>query len=214
MERKSVALSFAEVKANSDKGEIEAIVNTGNLKDRQGDVMMPGCWAKVIREKQAPAICWGHDVSDVRGKVTYMEELPPGDPRIPANAIGKSGAASGLLIRGLYAMKTQAGREAFELVKDGFINQWSVQFSVADNGEKRSGDVREIKEVDELFEVSNVLVGASPMTATTAVKSQTPEPIKRPAPLNVTDIPAHLIELPALQLAAVQRARRKFGISE
>lgn len=174
MEIKSFIAQGTVVKADRTTGEIVAIANSGNVKDRQGDVMLPGCWRKVIAEGQQPAVCWSHDVSDVRGKVVALEELAPGDNRLPLNRTGgkDSGKASGLLFKAIMAMETEAGRDAFALLKGDFIRQFSVQFSIADDGEKSERDgTREIKLVDQLFEISPVLVGASPGTALLTAKA-------------------------------------------
>jgi hypothetical protein len=215
LERKTAIVDGWIEKADKATGEVIAVVNTGNVKDLQGDTMAHGCWADVISSGQEPALCWFHKIDDIRGSVLTMEELPPGDPRVPLNRksgeIG-AGTASGLVIKGQFEMETQAGRDAFTLVKNRRVKQWSVQFDVdeADVQKDAKGD-RVIKRVKNLYEVSPVLVGASPGTLTVAAKQSIPsEPINRPAVLNVHDIPAHLIALPAIQFAAVQRARQKF----
>ncbi|MDQ6877333.1 MAG: HK97 family phage prohead protease [Candidatus Dormibacteraeota bacterium] len=162
-------LAGTVVKADETRGEVTAFVNRTGVVDRQNDVMVPGCFSKVINEGQSVAIAWSHDITKIVGKVTQLEELMPGDPRIPY--MKGSENTGGLLMKALFATATQAGKDAFELVKGGFVKQWSVQFSVADGGEEKDGvGTRFIKLVNELFEVSPVLVGASPATGTLSVK--------------------------------------------
>src|SRR5438128_940137 len=50
------------VKADQETGTVIAVVNTGGVKDRQGDDLAYGAWSKVIREGQQPAIIWSHNV--------------------------------------------------------------------------------------------------------------------------------------------------------
>ena len=157
------------VKAGDVQGEVTALVNTTGVRDKQGDTMEPGCYGRVIREKQQPAMAWSHDTSQIIGKVVEMEELMPGDPRLPAD-YRKAGVGA-LFIKGLFALATQAGRDAWELVRGNFIREWSVQFSVDPDQTEQRGHDRSVKEVYELFEVSPVLRGASPGTLTLATKA-------------------------------------------
>lgn len=213
MERKTAIVDGWIEKADKATGEVVAVVNTGNVKDLQGDIMAPGCWSDVIAQGQEPALCWFHKIEDIRGSVLGMEELPPGDVRVPLNLKSDAkgtGVASGLLIKGQFEMETEAGRDAFVLVKNRRVKQWSVQFDVdeADVEKDAKGD-RIIKRVKNLYEVSPVLVGASPGTLTYSTKDHTPEPSAKPTVPNVPVIPAYLIALPAMRYAAVQRARHK-----
>lgn len=170
--RKYLSQNAVTIKTDADRGEVTAVVNTTGIRDKQQDTMVPGCWRKVIAEGQQVAICLSHDVTKIVGKVTSLVELSPGDPRIPSKA-GNLGKAGALLMTGALAMATQAGRETFALLKGGFLNLWSVQFTVAqDEPDGRGG--RQVKLVDELFEVSPVLVAASPGTGTLRALSRLP----------------------------------------
>jgi hypothetical protein len=179
MELRKVASTAVVLKSDAS-GLVEAIVNTTNVVDKQNDLMAVGSWSKVIREGQSVAICWAHEAKQIVGKVLEMRELPPGDPRVPANKSGGkgSGNAGGLWIKALFALATQAGREAFELCRGGFVKEWSVGFEVAPDGEKTDrsaygpgSDVRTVTLVDRLYECSLVLAGASPDTATLTAKA-------------------------------------------
>lgn len=176
MERKIAIVDGWIEKADDATGTVVAVVNTGNVKDLQGDTMVPGCWSKVLREKQSPAICWFHELKDIRGSVLELEELRPGDPRVPLNqsADGKSaGMYSGLRMKGQFEMETQDGRDAYVLVKNRRVRQWSVQFDLDEKGAEPDGKGgRNIKQVNTLYEISPVLVGASPGTATLALAAK------------------------------------------
>lgn len=176
--KRITGLGGAILKSTGPSGQVTAIVNTGGVRDLQGDTMLYGCWRKVIMEQQKPSVCWAHDVTKILGSVIHLEELPPGSLLLPANqrAGGGRGTASGLLVRLQMQLKTQAGREAFILLggegDPPAVRQWSVQFDLDDKGAESDGKGgRNIREVAHLYEVSPVLVGASPDTATLAFKS-------------------------------------------
>jgi prohead serine protease len=160
------------LKADDVRGQATAIVNTTGIVDRQRDLMAVGSWGKVCREGQLPAVCLNHQIErlSVVGKVLRLEEWQPGDPRLPMAHRAKGAGA--LVADMQFALTTQAGRETFELVRGGYLKQWSVQFSISPDAEKQDRDVRTVKEVDELIEVSAVLIGASPHTALLAAKGQ------------------------------------------
>jgi len=171
--RKIIELEGTISKLDGDRGEVEALVNTTGVIDRQKDLMSPGCFARVIEEHQEPAICWAHDVKRIVGKVIAMREYMPG-----TRPDGAEGGA--LWIKAVFALATQAGRDAFELVRGGFVKQWSVQFwnDPADEEQDFRKGIRIVKQVGHLFEVSPVLAGASPATLTLSAKdarSRSPE---------------------------------------
>lgn len=156
------------------QGLVEAIVNTTGLTDLQNDVMEPGCWDGLCKAMSAgevdyPSVLWGHDWAIPVGRVLHAEELQPGDARLKtANGSG----VGGLRIIAQYNLDTQRGREAYSDVSKGVIKQWSVGFMPAEDGHKYdSKGIHRISKVGIWPEVSNVLVGASPGTRTTATKS-------------------------------------------
>lgn len=160
---------------DEQQGLVEAIVNTTGITDLQNDVMEPGCWdglckAMTTGEADYPSVLWGHDWAIPVGKVLHAEELMPGDARLKA-AKAKA-EVGGLRIIAQYNLDTQRGREAYSDVSKGVIKQWSVGFMPAEDGhEYDAKGVHRISKVGMWPEVSNVLVGASPGTRTTATKS-------------------------------------------
>jgi HK97 family phage prohead protease len=169
---KRISLAGRVLKADGPKGEVLALVNTG-YKDRQRDTLQPGCWQKCIREQQQPPIFWMHDVQQLAlGSVVGLQELRPGDPRIPA-IDGKSVApVGGLLSRIRFAIETSRGHDAFILARDGHVKEWSVQIAVDPANEEtdRQGN-RVVKEVHQLVEISMVVMGASLGTGTLEAKA-------------------------------------------
>ena len=160
---------------DEQQGLVEAIVNTTGIVDLQNDVLEPGSWdglckAMTTGEVDYPSVLWGHDWAIPVGKVLHAEELMPGDIRLKAAKAKPE--AGGLRIIAQYNLDTQRGREAYSDVSKGLIKQWSVGFMPADDGHDFDAKgIHRISKVGMWPEVSNVLVGASPGTRTTATKS-------------------------------------------
>ena len=175
--RKSLTLGATITKADADTGVVVAIVNSGNVEDRQRDTLLPGSWSTVVKDVNAgrytALISWAHQINnvmlDVRGKILRLEELSPGSPEVPLNRNG--GSASALKMWGQFAMDTQGGREAFALVKGGYISEWSVSYGLAEGDSQPDGKGGQlVSNISRLIEVSPVLIGASPGTATLVAK--------------------------------------------
>jgi phage head maturation protease len=193
--RKTIALAGAIIKADrGPKGQLTAVVNTSYL-DRQGDVMAPGCWAKVVREQQRPLLFWQHDYSALPlGSASNFQELRPGDPRIPSIGGKSSGNVGALLAQLNFSLSTTAGHDAFTLASDGHIKEFSV--AVTNRKEDESTDyqgVRTVKMVDEIVELSLVIKGASLGTYTVEAKSAL----------------ARLMRIPATMLPLIEEAVEK-----
>src|SRR5207302_8609238 len=104
--QRTVVLPAAVIKADNVKGEVSAIVNTG-YPDLQHDTMGFGCWEKVVKEKQRPPVFWAHDLKELPlGSVIDLQELAPGDPRIPLLEGKMSFGAGALMARVQFALKT------------------------------------------------------------------------------------------------------------
>lgn len=162
-----------EVKVlDESQGIVDAIVSVTNVKDHVNDMVMPGAYKETL-EARKPKVCWGHDWKTPVGKTLSIEELMPGDPRLPLKLLQMGAGA--LQAKVQFNMKTTRGRDAFEDVKfwqeEG---EWSIGYDAKGQGGKAirnaSTGVREIHKM-ALFEVSPVLFGAAPHTSTLAVKS-------------------------------------------
>ena len=166
LQRKSYSIS--EIKEYDDEtGTIKALVNTLGVVDADGDRIIAGAFNKSLGELESSrvAVLWGHDPSQVVGKVIDGGEVKLPEPE----------GASALYLEMLMNLKTQRGRDAYEDVKFGAVTQWSVGFNVPDGAveyvtEPDGAKVANIKEI-ELVEVSAVLRGASPGTTTISVKA-------------------------------------------
>lgn len=147
-------LSRVEIKS-ADKGEVTAVFATFNVKDKDGDVTLPGAFQDgaevVISSYQHTS--WGG-------------ALPVGKGRIRTT---KTEA----MVDAQFFLDTAAGRDTFTVVKRlGPLQQWSYGFDTleADRGTFKGEDVQFLKKM-LVHEASPVLVGAGVNTRTLAAKA-------------------------------------------
>ncbi len=161
MERKNTTLSQVKV-VDESQGIVEAFTNTMGAIDLDGDIIEPYAFDESIYANLPIPALVGHDPNQVVGKVIAARPVEIGD-----------GTAK-LWTRIQFNLDTQAGREAFSNIKGGFIREWSVGFNIPSGAIKvvreAGKTVRRITNLDWV-EVSSVLRGASPGTATIAAKA-------------------------------------------
>lgn len=163
-----VALDEAE-------GIVTAIVSVTGTEDEVADIIEPGAYRQTLL-KRRPKVCWAHSWERPIGRVLHIEELHPGDERLPAQT--KDGqpwpSGAGALVATMqFNMRTQEGKDAFEAVR--FYSEtgeceYSIGYQVPPGKSTRdNAGVRHIKAL-ELYELSVVLFGAHTMTGTISVK--------------------------------------------
>lgn len=142
---------------DAEKGIVEAVFCTFNVKDYDGDLTLPGAF----EDGAAVAIsAYGHK--------SWMGAMPVGRGKIRQE---KERA----VMEGQFFLNTAAGKETFEVVKAmDELQEWSYGFEVLETGEvtedlRQKGVWRVLKKL-KVFEVSPVLVGAGVDTGTLAVK--------------------------------------------
>lgn len=157
-------------------GIVTAIVSVTGVVDEVDDIIEPGAYAETLR-KRLPKVCWHHSWEHPIGKVLWIEELMPGDPRLPAKT--RDGqpwpAAAGALVAKMQMnMKSERGREAYSAIKfysESGECEYSIGYKVPSGKSTRDAKgIRHIKVMD-LFELSFVLFGAHTMTGTLALKA-------------------------------------------
>lgn len=162
--------------ADDTTGVVEAIVSVTGVIDHDNDVIEPGSYAKTLKSRRPKGI-FVHDWGRWVARTEHIEELLPGDPRLPSQTKdGKPwpGEAGGLYVKARFNLGTREGKDAYENVK--FFSEtgeceWSVGYRVPPGkSAKDKTGVRRIKEID-LFEYSPVLFGANSLSGTLAVKS-------------------------------------------
>lgn len=140
------------LKADSEKGEFEAVFATLNVIDHDGDVTLPGAFGqqRVLIEP------WNHDYSRPPvGKGVIQE---------------KDDEAH---VEGRFFLDTEAGREHYTVVKAlEDMQEWSYTFRIVDAepGVFEGENVRFLKRMDVLG-VSPVTRGAGIGTRTTTIKN-------------------------------------------
>jgi uncharacterized protein len=147
---KRLSLPFQVKALDDEQGIIEAYGSVFNNEDMGGDVVRPGAFKRTIQNNTArmqagksdklAVMLWQHDPDQPIGKWTEMKE-----------------DAHGLLCKGKITLDTQLGRDAYALIKDGVINEFSIGYEVMPGGanyDSKTG-VRNLTEL-RLWEVSPV----------------------------------------------------------
>jgi len=141
MKNKKKQFLRGEIKA-SESGEIFSGIASSGRRDRDGDTIDQGGW-KLDDYKKNPILLWGHN--------PYM---PP---------IGKTMNLrfdSGFLKFDFEFANTQQAQELKGLVKDGFLNTFSVGFIPHDFGNENEGQATFTEQ--ELLEISLVSIPSNP----------------------------------------------------
>ena len=161
------------------EGIVEAYVNPMGVADADGDIVEMTAFDKSIRENLPIPVLSGHDQSKLVGKVIFAQpEAVEGDEYK-------------LFTRMQMNMDTEAGRDAYSNVAGDFIREWSIGFNIPKDdditheGADVSTVLRRITNLDWV-EVSTVIRGASPSTATIGAKAADITPDLKAA------IPSHL----------------------
>ena len=161
MEHKVSVLSSVKV-VDSAAGVVEAFTNSMGVVDADLDIIEPTAFDSSIAKNLPISVLVGHDPNNVVGKV------------ISAQAIEGDDGTARLYNRIQFNLDTQAGRDSFSNIAGDFVRAWSVGFNIPEGGvemDRMDGTaIRRIKDLDWV-EVSSVLRGASPDTATISAKS-------------------------------------------
>lgn len=156
-----------EYKADGE-GTVEAFVSVFGNVDSYGDRVMLGAFADSISQK-LPKMVWQHDITRPIGKTLSAEEIPAGDARLPER-LKDYGA---LYVKGVFNLNTTDGKDAYEHIKFGSIDEYSFGYEEVETTPLADG-TKELNKVN-IIEWSPVTVGANPMTMTSNVKAMTLE---------------------------------------
>jgi hypothetical protein len=165
--------------ALSEDGTFTAVVSVYDVIDSYGERVKSTAFdASLERYKsrgKAVKILWGHNWERPVGIATELESMAAGDERLPDEAK----QYGGLVATGKLALNTKEGAEAYEHLKAGTIDEFSIGYRVVKDSFGDDG-LRDLDEVD-LHEFSLVLVGANPATSLMALKSNMTQPQKAEA---------------------------------
>lgn len=141
---------------NEELGEFTAYGSVFGVVDSYGDVIERGAYKKTLKawkaKKRLPAMLWQHQSDMPVGVYTDMQE-----------------DEYGLRITGKLALETNAGRDAWTLLKMGAISGFSIGFALPPSSWYVQDDLRHIKEID-LWEVSIVTFPACEQAQLTQIK--------------------------------------------
>ena len=174
---KSFGGSYELKMTDEELGIVEHFVSIFGVKDRVGDVVHRGAFTKTLAERGGKVLVLDNHrttgAGAILGKPISMREV--GREELPESVLRDwPEATGGLKAETQFAMETQAGREAFALIKMGALSDWSFAYDIVrkdyspSSGEK--GRIRNLREV-KLFEYSPVLIAANAAVGTVSVKS-------------------------------------------
>lgn len=145
---------------NGDAGRVEAIVSIFNNVDLVGDRVMPGAFAKSIKEWKASGdpvpVVFSHEWGDLWshiGQVDELEETPKG-------------------LRAVYTLDiadNPAAAQTYKLLKRRTLKEHSFAYDVVNERRAKDG-ANELTEL-RLIELGPTLKGANPDTELVAVKA-------------------------------------------
>ena len=143
---------------DDEKGTFEAYVSIFNNVDYADEVIVKGAFKESLLRKM-PKIAWSHNWDQIIGKVLTAIE----DER-------------GLKIKGQLVLSVQKAKEAYDLMKAGATNEFSIGYCIQEASYEQRGDkqVRVLSKLD-LYEISPVLSGCNPDTELISIKSKTEE---------------------------------------
>ena len=145
----------ATITPAADRGEFEALAATWD-RDREGDVIVPGAFAKSIAEWRSVGrlvpVHWNHGADEIVGHV---------DPQ------SMHETSDGLEVAGKVDLDTERGRNVWKLLK---ANRLAFSFGYMPTKARQRGGTRELLEVD-VFEISITASPANNRTRVLAKKS-------------------------------------------
>ncbi|WP_327074414.1 HK97 family phage prohead protease [Kitasatospora purpeofusca] len=169
LDHKHATLGVLET--DDEHGAFTTLVSVTGLLDHDGDIIEPGAYARTLAAI-TPKGVWSHDWNVWTARTEHIEELLPGDARLPAalpDGRPWPADAGALLVKGLCNLATQAGKDMYanlQFFRDQV--QWSIGYKVRTS--RRSKGARRITDLD-LYEYSPVLFGANPYTSTLDLKA-------------------------------------------
>lgn len=158
LEIKSSIKAYNDDEEDKDYGTFEGYGSVFGNKDLGNDVIEAGAFAKSLKRRKP------HNV-----KLLYQHKSD-----MPIGVFDEIREDDhGLVVKGRLALKTQAGAEAYELLKMGALDGLSIGFRVnpKEVSYDKRGNKRIIKEVD-LMEVSLVTFPMNPQATVRSVKGE------------------------------------------
>jgi len=144
------------VKALGGDGIFTGYASVFGELDQQNEIVRAGAFARTLskwqRQNRTPALLWMHDPTQPIGIWQNVRE-----------------DASGLLVEGRLALRTQKGGEAYELLKLGALTGLSIGYRVVSAQVDAKRKARILTDLD-LFEISLVTFPANEAARVSEVK--------------------------------------------
>lgn len=192
MKYKTSPAAFKLAPIQTDDGgdrEFEAIVSVFNNKDLGGDIVRPGAYKDTLAAWQQAgdpiSTLWSHRMDDPEYNIGYLkdvDEVAPGDARIPLHANKWVQENGGLWVRGCLDVDNNVtAAQTWNLLHKRRVTQFSFAYDVLDERPGQDGSNELLKLW--LYEVSITPIGMNPMTELIGAKSDAPaEPEVPPVP--------------------------------
>lgn len=144
-----------DIKAIADDGLFAGYASVFNVKDRGGDIVLPGAFTRSLQKYPSAKVklLYQHDTSEPIGVWTKFEE-----------------DAHGLKAEGRLILETARGREVHALMKAGAVDGLSIGFRTIRDAVDRQKGARLLHEL-ELREVSIVTFPMNEDATVSSVKS-------------------------------------------
>ena len=146
-----------EIKALDEAGKFEGYGAVFGNRDLDGDIIEPGAFVQVQTTKDGKLrIAYMHDLGRIIAKADFRQD------------------SKGLFISGQLNMGVSYAKDAYELMRDGSMDGFSVGFDVLPGGQEYKTDsdgttTRHITKA-RLWETSLVTYGANPEALMTEIK--------------------------------------------
>jgi uncharacterized protein len=189
-----------------DEPEFSAIVSVFNNRDLGGDIVRPGAFTDTIAAwkqsgEQIPVL-WSHRFDEPEyniGAVKEIEEVEPGDPRIPQFADPWIHANGGLWVRaGIDVESGAKAQTVWHLLTKRRVTQFSFAYETLE--ERQTPDGNELLKL-WLYEVGPTFLGMNPLTELVGAKTDQPEeagtPPHDPSPAPEPEAPEEETRKPA-----------------
>jgi HK97 family phage prohead protease len=169
---------FAQLINEQADGVVEHVVSVFGNVDAGGDVVHPGAFLKTLQENGPGGAdriraTWQHDVWEPIGRPLEMEEVRRTD--LPAQVLDRAPDASGGLRVVTKISMTTRGRDAYTLLQDEVLREWSIGYYPVkyDWDEDADEPVRNLREV-KLIEYALVTLAMNHGAVTDSVKAVVP----------------------------------------
>ncbi len=169
---------FAELISQPAEGVVEHIVSVFGNVDSGGDIVHPGAFVKTINENGPGGAdriraTWQHDIWEPIGRPLEMGEVGRAD--LPEQVLARAPDAMGGLRVVTKLSMTARGQDAYTLLQDGVLNEWSIGYYPIKHDWEEEADppIRNLREI-KLIEYALVTLAMNQGAVTSDVKKVVP----------------------------------------